>query len=1015
MKFINMQNHAKMSVCKQVKFIAFIFLFVGMQFSASAQDSKVNVTGVVLDEKGIPLPGATILEKGTSNGVITDFDGNFEITTSSNSQLEISFIGYKTKTIESSSKPLEITLEYDAAALDEVVVIGYGESKQRDLTGSVSSINMDDTQSQPSSNIGDAIQGRAAGVQVITSGEPGNNPTFRIRGTGTIGNNDPLIVVDGVPLNGGLNQVNMKDVESLQVLKDASATAIYGARGANGVVIITTKRGEKGKAKMDVDIFSSVQQPTNVIDVLNAREFVQFNNEMLANGGRDTNPEFADPFAYGKGTDWLNAFFTTGRQNNVTLSYSSGGEKTNLYTSLNVFNQKGTIINSEYTRYNVQFNSDSDINDNIRFGNSLKLNYDIKENGENNIQNAILSLPTQPIFRENGNYSGPLGQPIYSGDVENPIGKSNIVENSTKGFNVQGNVFGELDFLNDFTFKTLLGAEANFWFTRTWSPAYSWDSDIAPNAFLSESANRSLTLLWDNTITYDKEFDNGTSITGVVGTSAQENEFKFISGSIQNFPSESTQQLNNGIDQTTLNGSGSEWALFSYFARGKFDYKDKYYLTATVRRDGSSRFGEGNKYGTFPSASAAWRITEEKFLEDSESINDLKLRLGYGITGNQNIGNYSFASAYNTYLYNFNNSFVTAAVPTVLPNSNVQWESQVQYNIGLDATLFNRFADLTVDLYQKNTEDMLVPQSVPVTSGYSDIYVPYINAGEIRNRGVEVLLTTHNINNDFFSWDTDFVFSYNENKVININSDTPLTTGSIGLNYSLARIQPGYPINVFYGYVQEGIFQTVEEVNNAAVQVPGNDPASSTSPGDIRYKDLNNDGLINDDDRTFIGNPNPDFTYSLNNTFKIGNFDLSIFLQGVHGNDIFNANRLYTENMSVTTNQSTAVLDRWRGPGTSNILPRAIFGDPNNNARPSTRYIEDGSYLRLKNINLTYNLPVESFHDSPVSSARVYLSGQNLFTITDYSGFDPEVGANGIDNNIYPVTRTFTVGLNVGF
>ena len=766
---------------------------------------------------------------------------------------------------------------------------------------------------------------------------------------------------------------------------------------------------------MDVDLFSSVQHPTNVIDVLNAREFVQFNNEMLANGGIDTNPDFADPFNYGEGTDWLNNFFTTGRQNNVTLSYSSGGENTNLYTSLNVFNQKGTIINSEYTRYNVQFNSDSDITDNIRFGNSLKLNYDIKENGENNIQNAILSLPTQPIFRENGNYSGSLGQPIYSGDIENPIGKSNIVENSTKGFNVQGNVFGELDFLNDFTFKTLLGAEANFWFTRTWSPAYSWDSDIAPNAFLGESSNRSLTLLWDNTVTYNKEFDNGTSITGVVGTSAQENEFKFISGSIQNFPSKSTQQLNNGIDQTTLNGSGSEWALFSYFARGKFDYKDKYYLTATVRRDGSSRFGEGNKYGTFPSASAAWRITEEKFLEDSESINDLKLRLGYGITGNQNIGNYSFASAYNTYLYNFNNSFVTAAVPTVLPNSNVQWESQVQYNIGLDATLFNRFADLTVDLYQKNTEDMLVPQSVPVTSGYSDIYVPYINAGEIRNRGVEVLLTTHNINNDFFSWDTDFVFSYNENKVININSDTPLTTGSIGLNYSLARIQPGYPINVFYGYVQEGIFQTVEEVNNAAVQVPGNDPASSTSPGDIRYKDLNNDGLINDDDRTFIGNPNPDFTYSLNNTFKIGNFDLSIFLQGVYGNDIFNANRLYTENMSVTTNQSTAVLDRWRGPGTSNILPRAVFGDPNNNARPSTRYIEDGSYLRLKNINLTYNLPVEGFHDSPVSSARVYLSGQNLFTITDYSGFDPEVGANGIDNNIYPVTRTFTVGLNVGF
>ncbi|MCG9970596.1 SusC/RagA family TonB-linked outer membrane protein [Christiangramia crocea] len=1012
-----MQNHPKINALKRLKCGLFLLFFLGVQLVALSQevDSQITVTGLVLDEKGIPLMGATVMEEGTSNGVVTDFDGNFQIEASPEAQISISFVGFKTKTIAATTGFVEVSLEPDAAALDEVVVIGYGQSKQRDLTGSISAIDLDDVQSQPSSNIGDAIQGRAAGVRVITSGQPGNNPTFRIRGTGTIGNNDPLIVVDGVPLNGGLNQVNMKDVESLQVLKDASATAIYGARGANGVVIITTKRGEKGVARMEVDAFSSIQEPTNVIDVLNAQQFARLNNEMLVNGGIQPNPAFSDPASLGAGTDWLDEFFTTGRQNNVTLSYSSGGEITNLYTSLNVFNQEGTIINSEYTRYNVQFNSDSDINDNLRFGNSVKLNYDIKENGENNIQNAILSLPTQPIFREDGDYSGPIGQPLYSGDVENPIGKSNIVENSTKGFNMQGNIFGELDFLENFTFKTLLGAEANFWFNRTWAPAYSWDTDVSPNAFLSESANRSLTLLWDNTLTYNKEFDNGSSITGVVGTSAQENQFKFINGSIQNFPSESTQQLNNGIDQTTLNGSGSEWALFSYFARGNFDYKDKYYLTATVRRDGSSRFGDGNKYGTFPSASAAWRITEENFLEDSETINDLKLRLGYGITGNQEIGNYAFASAYNTYLYNFNNNFVTAAVPTVLPNSNVQWESQVQYNIGLDATLFDRFMDLTVDLYQKNTEDMLVPQSVPVTSGYSDIFVPYINAGEIRNRGVEVLLTTHNFDNDFFSWSTDFVFSYNENEVISINSDTPLTTGSIGLNYTLARIQPGYPVNVFYGFVQEGIFQTVEEVNNAAVQSPGTDPATSTAPGDIRYKDLNNDGIINDDDRTFIGNPNPDFTYSLNNTFKIGNFDLNIFIQGVYGNDIFNANRLYTENMSVTTNQSTAVLDRWTGPGTSNSMPRAVFGDPNNNARPSTRYIEDGSYLRLKNVNLGYNLPVDSFQKSPLSSARVYLSGQNLFTITDYSGFDPEVGTNGIDNNIYPVTRTFTVGFNIGF
>ncbi|MCK0115281.1 SusC/RagA family TonB-linked outer membrane protein [Gelidibacter sp. F63206] len=977
---------------------------------------EIRMSGKVIDEFSTPLMGATVLELGTSNGVTSNFDGEFEISVGSfQSVIEISYVGYTTQTIKATKDFITVQMTPDISALDEVVIIGYGESKQRDLTGSVSSVSVDDIVSQPSSNIGDAIQGRAAGVTVITSGQPGNNPTFRIRGTGTIGNNDPLIVVDGMPLNGGLNQVNMKDVESFQVLKDASATAIYGARGSNGVIIISTKRGKKGKGTIDIDVFTSFQQATNVIDVLNAEQFATLSNEMLINGGFTPNPNFSDPSSLGKGTDWLDSFFTTGRQNNVTLSYAQGNDKSNVFTSLNVFDQDGIIINSEYTRYILQFNSDTQINKHIKFGNSLKLNYDIKNNGDNNIQNAILSLPTQPIYRENGNYSGPIGQPIYSGDIENPIGKSNIVKNTIKGYNLQGNVYGELGLLKYLKFKTLLGVEANFWDTRTWSPSYSWDSDVAPNAYLSESSNKSLTLVWDNTLTFNKEFDNGGSITAVIGTSAQENQFKFISGSVQGFPSESTQTLNNGLLQPTINGSGSEWSIFSYFARGQYDYKKKYYITATIRRDGSSRFGSGNKYGTFPSASAAWRVSEEAFLQESKIINDLKLRIGYGVTGNQNIGNYSFASAYNTNLYNFNGVFVTAAVPTVLPNSNVKWESQKQFNIGIDASLFNRFMDVTLDGYVKNTEDMLVPQTVPVTSGYSDIYVPFINAGQIRNQGIELLLTTHNMSTDKFKWSTDLVFAYNKNEVIDINSNTPLTTGSIGLNYTLGRIQPGQPINVFYGFVQDGIFQTQEEVNNHAVQVPGSDPASSTSPGDIRFKDLNSDGVINDNDRTFIGNPNPKFNYSLNNTFSIGDFDLSIFFQGVYGNDIFNANRLYTENMSVTTNQSTEVLNRWNGSGTSNSVPRAVFGDPNNNNRQSTRYIEDGSYLRLKNVNLAYTLPLEKFKNTPFSSIKLYVSGQNLFTITNYSGFDPEVGPNGIDNNIYPITKTFTLGATLGF
>lgn len=991
----------------------FLFLF---SFEMLSQEISLSITGQIKDELNEPLPGATIIEKGTTNGVVSDFNGNFEITVANNnSKLEISYIGYLTKTINTNTNSISISLQPDVSSLDEVIVIGYGKSKQSDLTGSVSSVKMGDVEKLPASNIGDAIQGRAAGVTVITSGQPGNNPTFRIRGTGTIGNNDPLIVVDGMPLNGGLNQINMKDVKSLQVLKDASATAIYGSRGSNGVIIITTKRGEIGKGKIDVDIFTGIQQATDVIDVLNAEQFAQLSNEMLVNGNLTPNPDFTDPSGLGNGTDWLDAFFGTGMQTNVTLSYSQGSEKSNLFTSFNVFDQDGVIINSKYTRYIAQFNSDTKINDYIKFGNSIKLNYDIKKNGDNSIQNTILSLPTQPIFRENGNYSGPIGQAIYSGDIQNPIGKSNIAENVTNGYNLQGNVFTELTILKNFKFKSILGVEANFWDTRTWVPSYSWDTDISPNAYLSEGSNKSITLLWDNTLTFEKEFEEGSSITAVLGTSAQENQFNYISGSIQGFTSEEAQTINNGLLQPTVNGSGSEWSIFSYFARGQFDYKNKYYLTATIRRDGSSRFGDGNKYGTFPSASAAWRISNEDFLRNSKSINYLKLRVGYGITGNQNIGNYSFASSYNTNLYNFNNTYVIAAVPTVLPNSNVKWESQKQFNIGIDATLFNRFVDLTIDAYIKNTEDMLVPQTVPVTSGYSDVYVPYINAGEIKNQGIEMVLTTHNINNDKFLWTTDFVFAFNNNEVISINSDTPLITGSLGLNYSLGRIQPGYPINVFYGFVQDGIFQSQDEINKYAVQVSGTNPATSTAPGDIRFKDLNSDGLINDDDRTFIGNPNPEFTYSLNNTFKMGDFDLGIFIYGVEGNDIFNANRLYTENMSVTTNQSTEVLNRWQGAGTSNSMPRAIFGDPNNNSRASTRYIEDGSYIRLKNVNVSYSIPADTLKNSLFNAVRIYISGQNLLTITDYTGFDPEVGANGIDNNIYPVTQTVTLGVNIAF
>lgn len=896
--------------------------------------------------------------------------------------------------------------------IEEVVVIGYGKAKVKDLTGSVSVINLDKAENQPVADIGQAIQGRASGVTVVTTGEPGSNVTFRIRGTGTIQNNNPLIVVDGMPLNGGLNQINMNDVESINVLKDASSTAIYGSRGANGVIIITTKRGSKGGIS-NFDTFAGVQSVTNMPKVLNAAEYAQLNNEMLSNAGLQTNPEFSNPASLGTGTDWLDALFKPAMISSYTVSYGDRSEKSNLYVSANYFNQQGVVLNTNFDRYIVQVNSDTKIKPFLKIGESVKLQHDVKKSGAYDIRNTILSLPTRPIYDANGNWAGPEGSPMLSGDIDNPIGKASIVENSTKGYNIQGNIYAEATLIPGLVFKTLGGMEANFWYTRTWSPKYQWGTKFQENSYLGEGSNRSITLLWDNTLTYDKTFGEH-SINAVVGSSAQSNQFNYLSASVQKFPSESTQQIDNGILQPVQHGNAAEWAIMSYLGRVNYIFAEKYYLTATIRRDGSSRFGKENRWGWFPSAALAWRISNENFLKDSETINNLKLRLGYGITGNQEIGNYSFASSYNTYLYNFNNSYVSAVLPTVLPNPNVKWEGQEQFNVGFDLDMFNNRINLIVDGYLKNTNDMLVPMSVPVTSGYSDVYVPSINAGKIQNKGVEVALTTKNFVKENFKWTTDAVFSYNKNIAVDINSETPIITASGGLNSTIGQIQNGYPVNIFYGYVTDGIFQNQDEIDSHAVQQPGTNPATSTAPGDIRFKDLNNDGVINDKDRTIIGNPNPKFTFSLNNTFTYKNFDLTIFLQGVYGNDIFNANRMYTETMSIIHNQSTAVLTRWTGEGTSNSTPRAIYSDPNQNARVSDRFIEDGSYLKVKNINLSYTLPKGAFGEN-FNLVKLFVSAQNLLTFTSYSGFDPEVPVNGIDNGTYPITRTVSLGLNVGF
>jgi len=996
-----------------------ILFFCSMLFAlpnALAQTTGKIVSGIVVDAKGEPVIGASILIKGTSTGTITNFEGAFTIPVGllKNPVLQFSYIGYNSQEIAVEGlNNLRIVLVEKSESLEEIVVIGYGTQRKKDLTGSVATIKSSDINSLPVPSISDAMQGRAAGVQVISSGVPGSDASFRIRGVGTINNSDPLVVIDGFPIDGGLNQLNMNDVESVQVLKDASATAIYGARGANGVVIITTKHGNStGKSQLNFNYSYGIQNPTNKIKMLNASQFASLHNDMMANAGLTKNPEFADPASLGVGTDWLDAIFQTAAMQNYSLNYSGGNEKTNFYVSGNYFDQDGIVINTGYKRYTFQLNTDTKILSNLHFGNTLTLNHDIKSSGNYSIQNAMFALPTQPIYRADGSYSGPVGQPINAGDIVNPIGLAKTVNNATNGYNLMGSIFGELEIVKDLKVKSTFGLQANFWDSRTWAPNYTWDSSVNPNSYLSEQYNKNLTWLWDNTITYEHTF-NRHRIGVMAGTSAQENDYNFMNGSIQNFASNVTQQLNNGIAQPTVGGSTSSWSLFSLMGRINYAYKDKYLVTGTIRRDGSSRFGPGNKYGTFPSASVAWRISQEDFFKNITFVNDLKIRAGYGVTGNQNIGNYSFASSLNTNKYNFNDNIVSAVVPTVMPNPYIQWEGQKQTNIGFDATLFNQRVDVTVDAYLKKTDKMLVPMVVPVSTGYSDVYTPSINAGSMENKGIEITINTKNLTGKF-SWNTSFNLSYNQNKVVSINDTVPMPTGSIGLNYNLALIKAGLPINEFYGFVTDGIFQTQAQVNSHATQVPGSDPYSRTSPGDIRFKDLNNDGVIDDKDRTYLGSPNPTFIFAMNNTFAYKGFDLSIFLQGVAGNKIFNANRLYTEAMSVAQNQTIATLNRWNGEGTSNTMPRAVFNDPNKNTRQSDRYIEDGSYLRIKNVTLGYSIPGLLLKKIHISTARFYLSAQNLFTFTKYTGIDPEVGSNGIDNNVYPVTRTYSIGVNLG-
>lgn len=983
---------------------------IGMLLPMCMFAQQITVQGVVKDQTGETVIGASVMEKGTTNGTITGIDGDFSLNMSPNGTLVVSFVGYKTQEVQvKGQKQLQVVLSEDAEMLDEVVVIGYGTMKKSDLTGAVSSIGNKDIKDSPVSNLGQAIQGKISGVQIVDAGKPGDNVSIKIRGLGSINNCDPLVVIDGVPTDLGLSSLNMADVERLDVLKDASATAIYGSRGANGVVMITTKRGTEGKGKLAVSANYSFQNATNVPSLLNAAQYAELSNDMMVNSGRNPNPEWANPSELGAGTDWMDELLRTGVMQNYTVSYSGGNEKSHYYVSGGFLDQSGIVKSVNYRRFTFQSNSDAQVLKWLKFSNNITFSADTKKSGSYNIGDALKALPIYPVKNEDGSWSGPDGNSEWYGSTRNPIGPTELNKSQTDGYNFLANLTAELTFTKWLKFKSTFGYDAKFWFIDNFTPKYNWKPTPTEETSRYKSDNKSFTYLWDNYFLFDHTFAEKHRVGLMAGMSAQWNTNDYLNAQKNVFMFDNVHEMDNGEEMYAIGGNETEWALLSYMARVNYSYEDRYLLTATIRRDGSSRFGKKHRWGTFPSVSVAWRASQEKWFPKNDYINDLKVRAGYGVTGSQaSVGNYSYLASYNTSVYPFGISSgnQTALVSSTLANPYIHWEEVAQTNIGFDASLFNSRVMFSFDAYLKETRDMLVKASIPITSGFEDTTTTYTNAGKVRNQGIEMSLHTINLTGEL-GWETNLTATYNKNKIKDLNSDVPYYINQINNSY-VTMLAKDYPINVFYGYVTDGIFQNQSEVNTHAVQ-PG------AEPGDIRFRDLNNDGVINDSDRTVIGNPNPSWLFSMNNSLSYKGFELSVFLQGIAGNKIYNANNIDNTGMAAAYNQTTDVLKRWQGEGTSNSMPRAVFGDPNQNTRVSDRFVENGSYLRLKNITLSYTFPKQWLQKAAIENARLSLSCENVATITGYSGFDPEVGINGIDQNRYPISRTFSLGLNFNF
>lgn len=989
-----------------------------------AQQQAKTVTGTVTDVSGEPIIGANIRIKGTTTGTITDIDGNFSIEAEPQSVIEVSYIGYLTQeTVINNQKSIRFLLKEDTKTLDEVVVIGYGVQKKADLTGSVANINTEKLNTQSNANIGQALQGKIAGVDIVSQGgAPGSGTRIMVRGIGTLNNSSPLYIVDGMYMN-SIDHINPNDIASIDVLKDASSAAIYGSRAANGVIIVTTKEGSntEGKPIIDLSVNLGISTASKFLDMLDAKGWAEVTTIARQAIGKPA-LDMATDLANKPDNDWQDIMFRPALMQNYNLSVKGGGKYSTYYTGLGYFNQDGIVKGTNYQRYNIQSKNDykrgifsAGTNLIISFSHDKPLHQELRGGMIGTILQSVPTLEKYDDTREGG-YGGTYGDVV---NIPHPLAiiDDNIMDRYNENVKIFANLYAQIELFKGLKYK--LNLTPDFSFERYKNYLNKYDFGLATNSItqLTERQRRRRNILVENLLTFDRTFGEH-KISALAGYTYQDSRFRHIQAYGEGLP----QGLEE-IDAATTNRSneGNSWrsVLTSILGRVFYSYQNKYLFTATIRRDGSSKFGKNNRYGYFPSFSLGWNVAEEKFMENVHWLDQLKLRGGYGVLGNQEIDNYQYSSTITTGI-NYpdgNGGLLQGAFPKNFANPDIKWEETAMTNVGIDFMAFNNRLSLTADYYVKNTKDILLTVPIPISSGGAND--PIRNAGKIRNNGFEFNLGWMDQPNPDISYGINLIGSFNKNKVIAMGSESgSIKGGSTNQNITTSETKAGYPIGGYWLISTAGYFNSQEEVDAYAKDGKKIQPAAE--PGDIKFVDANNDGVINDDDRVFQGSPFPDFTFALNGNMRYKNFDLSIGLQGVLGNKIYNATRQTLEDVTKGSNFLASCLDYWTPENKNASHPRLTWDDPNRNTRAeSDRYLENGSYLRLRSVQLGYTFP-QTWFKGAIQHARVYINAENLFTITSYSGYSPDVNADnanyrGFDNFIYPTNRTFMLGLNVTF